>query len=148
MLAAQGSNARAYARGWWCQRVVQGERAFSLAARDCRHATASLTHHPALPHASTPAEVSLLALTPGNISDNRVLTTPLGRLCIAVCWDGFHTEVTSHLDGQGCELLAQPSYNDGQWPVYESTPGLWQPLDWTRAPMGGLQAGVTANITT
>lgn len=102
-------------------------------------------------HHLTPMEVSLLALTPGNVSENTVIPTPIGPLCVALCWDGFFEDVVSHLDGQGCGLLIQPSYNDAVWPAWldsglDNATHVWQPLDWTHGPLGMLQPTESVNI--
>lgn len=103
-------------------------------------------------HHLTPVEVSLLQLTPANISANRVIPTPIGALCVSICWDTFFKDVVGYLDKQGCQLLAHPSYNDGMWASWLSSgsgnsSSVWQPLDWTRGPFAALQLDESQHIS-
>jgi hypothetical protein len=106
----------------------------------------SIIHSTPKKHLTQP-EVSLLNLTPGNLSDNTVASINVGKVCVAICWDGFFVDVLRHLDGQGCEILIQPSYNMNIWAGNISNSSVWQPLDWTSGPFGGLQSSRTANVS-
>jgi predicted amidohydrolase len=108
-------------------------------------------------HWLTDLEVSMLALTPGNVSANMVQQLALAAgpgvpplpLCVAVCWDGFHPDVVQWLDGQGCRLMVQPSYNMQAWAANTSAgAGVWQPADWSTGPLGMLAPTATTNIST
>jgi predicted amidohydrolase len=41
--------------------------------------------------------------------------TPLGRVGVLVCWDGFHESLVEHYDGLGIDVLLVPSYNQHLW---------------------------------
>lgn len=83
----------------------------------------------------TSEEIDLLQLTPGKLEDNRVIAPD--NLCIAICLDAFYSNMLAYLDSQNCSVLIQPSFNMRMWAANVSdTSPLWQPLDWTHAPMG------------
>ena len=41
--------------------------------------------------------------------------TPVGRVGVAVCLDGFYSSVIEHLDGLGAQIMVQPSANHAPW---------------------------------
>jgi len=41
--------------------------------------------------------------------------TPVGRLGVAICLDGFHSGVIERLDGLGAQIIVQPSANHAPW---------------------------------
>lgn len=41
--------------------------------------------------------------------------TPLGRVGVAVCLDGFYSSVVERLDGLGAQVVVQPSANFASW---------------------------------
>jgi len=56
-----------------------------------------------------------LNLTPGNIEDIQVFSTEVGRVGIAVCFDGFKDDVIHKLREQNVDILIQPSANPLPW---------------------------------
>lgn len=58
---------------------------------------------------------SRVGLARGSASALPVFCTPLGRLGVAICLDGFYRGVIDHLDGQGAQLVVQPSANLAPW---------------------------------
>lgn len=56
-----------------------------------------------------------LDLTPGTLERIDAWPTPFGAIGAAVCWDGFHEDVTNALLAKGAEILVQPSANYGSW---------------------------------
>ena len=41
--------------------------------------------------------------------------TPVGRVGVAICLDGFYSSVVEHLDGLGTQTVVQPSANHAPW---------------------------------
>ncbi len=41
--------------------------------------------------------------------------TPVGRVGVAICLDGFYSSVIEHLDGLGTQIVVQPSANHAPW---------------------------------
>ncbi|MBE3578203.1 MAG: carbon-nitrogen hydrolase family protein [Limnochordales bacterium] len=64
-----------------------------------------------------------LDLSPAPLEQLHPISTSLGEIGVAICYDGFFTDVRNHLRAQGAEILVQPSANPGIW-----TPE--QQLDW------------------
>ena len=56
-----------------------------------------------------------VALRPGRVADLPVLATPVGRVAVAVCLDGWYHHVLERFDGMGAQVLVQPSANDAAW---------------------------------
>jgi len=95
--------------------------------------------HSVSKHFLTAEEITVLNLTPAPIESNMAFNLPeMGRLCIAICYDAFYSQIITPLDEQGCETLIQPSYNTGIWASYENL--YWQPDDWQHSTWGSLQA--------
>lgn len=74
-------------------------------------------------HLTEIEERGALDLTPGDLEKLRVVDTPVGRLGVAICYDGFFDDVRSRLLAQGAQVLVQPSANPGVWSVE-------QQIDW------------------
>jgi len=45
------------------------------------------------------------------------IDTPLGRMGILVCYDGFHQTLIEHYDALGTQIIIKPSYNLHRWDV-------------------------------
>ena len=43
------------------------------------------------------------------------IDTDLGRIGIAICYDGFHHSLVEHYDRLGAQIILQPSYNEHPW---------------------------------
>jgi predicted amidohydrolase len=56
-----------------------------------------------------------VGLRPGRVADLPVLPTPVGRVAIAVCLDGWYHHVLERFDGLGAQIVVQPSANDAPW---------------------------------
>jgi predicted amidohydrolase len=56
-----------------------------------------------------------VGLRPGRVDDLPVLATPVGRLAVAVCLDGWYHHVLERFDGLGAQVVVQPSANDASW---------------------------------
>lgn len=67
-----------------------------------------------------------LNLSSGSIDELQVFDTPIGRIGIAICLDGFRDDVIDRLVEQGAQILVQPSANPGPWDT-------WQQEDWLRS---------------
>lgn len=53
--------------------------------------------------------------TPGSTTDIEPIDTPLGRLGILICYDGFHHTLVEETDGKGVQLILSPSHSDRSW---------------------------------
>lgn len=53
--------------------------------------------------------------TPGDKKDLHPTDTPLGRLGILVCYDGFHQSLVELYDSLGVEIILNPSHSDRNW---------------------------------
>lgn len=58
---------------------------------------------------------SRVGLARGRVEDLPVVDTPVGRVALAVCLDGWYHHVLERLDGAGAQVLVQPSANDAPW---------------------------------
>jgi predicted amidohydrolase len=56
-----------------------------------------------------------VGLAHGRVEDLPVVPTPVGRLALAVCLDGWYHHVLERLDGLGAQVLVQPSANMADW---------------------------------
>jgi predicted amidohydrolase len=74
-------------------------------------------------------EEAALNLNAGSLESLQVFDTPVGRIGIAICLDGFSDEVVDRLVEQGAQILVQPSANPGEWDD-------WQQEDWLRGSYG------------
>jgi predicted amidohydrolase len=52
-----------------------------------------------------------VGLARGRVEDLPVVDTPVGRVAVAVCLDGWYHHVLERLDGLGAQVLVQPSAN-------------------------------------
>jgi predicted amidohydrolase len=81
-----------------------------------------------------------VGLARGRLEDLPVVGTPVGRVAVAVCLDGWYHHVIERLDGLGAQVLVQPSANAASW----TRP--WPPdpaIDEGQAWLGrGLRAGL------
>jgi predicted amidohydrolase len=76
--------------------------------------TGALIGRAAKAHLTTGLE-RRLGLSVGRVADLPVLTTPVGRVGVAVCLDGWYHHVLEHFDGLGAQIVVQPSANDAPW---------------------------------
>jgi predicted amidohydrolase len=53
--------------------------------------------------------------TPGDKVDLHPIDTPLGRLGILICYDGFHESLVEHYDSLGVQVVLNPSHSDRNW---------------------------------
>jgi len=58
---------------------------------------------------------SRVGLARGRVEDLPVVPTPVGRLALAVCLDGWYHHVLERVDGLGAQVLVQPSANAADW---------------------------------
>jgi predicted amidohydrolase len=63
----------------------------------------------------TPGLESQIGLSRGTLPELPVMYTPAGRVGVAICLDAFYTSVVDHLDGQGAQIVVQPSANHAPW---------------------------------
>ena len=63
----------------------------------------------------TPGLEQRIGLRRGELMALPVVATPVGRVGVAVCLDGWFHPVLEHLDGQGAEIVVQPSANPASW---------------------------------
>jgi predicted amidohydrolase len=63
----------------------------------------------------TPGAEQHAGLRRGSLDALHPVVTPLGRVAVAVCLDGFHERVLATLDGRGTQVVVQPSANDAPW---------------------------------
>lgn len=86
----------------------------------------------------TSSEREILDLTPGLLSDARVIPTAAGQLGVAISLDAFTPDYLRHLDAQGVEVVLQPDANDQPWAAPSQTCD-WQPAEWLNAVLGSIQ---------
>ena len=99
-----------------------------------RHAKIHLTDGPE----------SLLNLSRGELHQLTPVETPVGRLGVAVCLDGFYDSVLAHYDALACEIIVQPSANFASWSrPWPSDPSLSEGDAWLTR---GLSAGLTNRL--
>ena len=59
--------------------------------------------------------------------------TPVGRVGVAICLDGFYSSVVEHLDGLGAQVVVQPSANHAPWDRrWPADPSLFEGEAWLR----------------
>ncbi len=56
-----------------------------------------------------------VGLVAGRTEDLGVIETPVGRVAVAVCLDGWYHHVLERFDGLGADVVVQPSANDAAW---------------------------------
>ncbi len=52
---------------------------------------------------------------PGGKTDLHPIDTPLGRMGILICYDGFHESLVEHYDSLGVQIVLNPSHSDRNW---------------------------------
>ena len=62
-----------------------------------------------------PGLESRVGLSCGLLGDLHAMQTPVGKLGVAICLDGFYGSVLDHLDGLGAQIVVQPSANHAPW---------------------------------
>jgi predicted amidohydrolase len=83
-----------------------------------------------------------VGLARGRVEDLPVAVTPVGRLALAVCLDGWYHHVLERLDGLGAQVLVQPSANAADWSRrWPPDPRLSEGEAWLTL---GLRAGLVA----
>jgi predicted amidohydrolase len=87
----------------------------------------------------TASDRDQLDLTPGRLEDAQVITTPAGRLGVAISLDAFTPQYVRHLDAAGAEVVVQPDANDTRWAGLTRETRQWQPQDWLTAVLGSIQ---------
>lgn len=87
----------------------------------------------------TASDREQLDLTPGRLEDVQVITTPAGRLGVAISLDAFTPQYVRHLDAAGAEIVVQPDANDTRWAGLTRETRRWQPEDWLTAVLGSIQ---------
>lgn len=81
----------------------------------------------------TPGLESQIGLSRGRLAELPVMYTPAGRVGVAVCLDAFYTSVLDHLDGQGAQIVVQPSANHASWAhPWPHQPNLTEGEAWLR----------------
>ena len=80
--------------------------------------------------------------TRGPRTEMHPIDTPLGRLGILICYDGFHESLIEHYDSLGVELILNPSHSDRNWeqPAGFNT-GITVGEAWQRHGVGALIQG-------
>jgi predicted amidohydrolase len=63
----------------------------------------------------TPGLERRIGLAPGPLEGLPVVATPVGRVGVAICLDGWFHPVLERLDGLGAQILVQPSANAASW---------------------------------
>ena len=58
---------------------------------------------------------SSLNFSKGSLPELTPLQTPVGKVGVAICLDGFYDSVAAHYDALGTEILVQPSANFASW---------------------------------
>ncbi len=51
----------------------------------------------------------------GGKAELHPIDTPLGRLGILICYDGFHQSLVEHYDSLGVQIILNPSHSDRNW---------------------------------
>ena len=63
----------------------------------------------------TPGAESRAGLARAPLGHVHAFETPVGRVGVAVCLDGFYGSVLERLDGLGAQIVVQPSANHAAW---------------------------------
>jgi predicted amidohydrolase len=92
----------------------------------------------------TPGAESRSGLSRGRVEDLRALHSPLGRLGVAVCLDGWYDGVLATLDAEGVGVVVQPSANEAPWDrPWPPEPRLREGEAWLER---GLRAGLQGRV--
>jgi predicted amidohydrolase len=79
----------------------------------------------------TPGAESRAGLACAPLSELHTFETPLGRVGVAICLDGFFSSVLERLDGLGARVVVQPSANHASWDrPWPPDPGLREGEAW------------------
>ena len=79
-------------------------------------------------------------LARGRLGDLHAIETPVGKVGVALCLDGFYSSVIDRLDGLGAHVVVQPSANHAPWErPWPGDPALSEGEAWLRH---GLRAGL------
>lgn len=90
--------------------------------------------------ALTPGLESRIGLSRAPAEGVHAFETPVGRVGVAVCLDGFYASVLDRLDGLGAQIVVQPSANHASWErPWPPDPRLREGEAWLRY---GLRAGL------
>ena len=88
----------------------------------------------------TPGAESRAGLTRASQNYIHAFETPVGRVGVAVCLDGFYGSVLERLDGLGVQIVVQPSANHAPWErPWPPNPALTEGEAWLRH---GLRKGL------
>ena len=88
----------------------------------------------------TPGAESRAGLTRAPLEHVHAFETPVGRVGVAVCLDGFYGSVLERLDGLGAQIVVQPSANHAPWErPWPPDPALTEGEAWLRY---GLREGL------
>ena len=63
---------------------------------------------------SPPLELRF-GFTPGDKTELQPIDTPLGRLGMLICYDGFHEMLVEDYDSKGVQVILSPSHSDRGW---------------------------------
>lgn len=79
---------------------------------------------------------------PGDRAGLLPVDTDLGRLGIAICYDGFHHSLIERYDALGAEIIVQPSYNQHPWDApNQNDPRLLESQVWLEHGLAALIQG-------
>ncbi len=85
-----------------------------------------------------------VGLARGRLEDLPVVATPVGRVAVAVCLDGWYHHVIERFDGLGAQVLVQPSANAASWArPWPPDPGIDEGRAWLER---GLRAGLVGRV--
>lgn len=119
--AARAAGATVVAGSAFLPRVEE-EPSRGLHVADARPANVSYVFSPLggelarIPKAAlTPGAESRAGLRRARREELEPVETPLGRVGVAICLDGFYESVVARYDGLGCRVLVQPSANHAPW---------------------------------
>jgi len=85
-----------------------------------------------------------VGLARGRLEDLPVVATPVGRVAVAVCLDGWYHHVVERFDGLGAQVLVQPSANAASWArPWPPDPSIEEGAAWLGR---GLRAGLAGRV--
>ena len=87
----------------------------------------------------TASEMATLDICPGALADIHSISTPAGRIGVAISLDAFTPTYLHYLDTLEAEIVVQPDANDQLW-VAPSQTCDWQPQEWLNSVLGSVQA--------
>lgn len=87
-----------------------------------------------------PGAETRAGLARGRLGDLYPIETPVGRVGVALCLDGFYSSVVERFDGLGARIIVQPSANHAPWErAWPGDPTVSEGEAWLRF---GLSAGL------